>query len=260
MKLFGWLSKIKRFDAYYFLTLVILAIAFCGLPDISLPHGRPHHSPATKEQKTSHMLTFKKYGRRLGLCTGTAIGPHAILTAAHCNEGLDATDVTIDLATEDHVLMAASGDGRDHLILLVGGTPFTNIETVVQAKPVVGESVILFGDGGGNYPPEVKTGKVIACEDDSDIDAAAGEFCTSIHVIPGDSGSAVYNLKGEIVGITTYQTFETNPSSEIGFSLDFSVTQLATAAAFDGKNWSKPEPSRANHDSLDDMLRHMFGN
>ena len=198
------LGKIKvkvNFHFYYFLTLSMLALAFFGVPDLKLPHGKKPSVPVTRELRASHMIDMFADDQRAGTCSATAIGPHAILTAEHCVKRGETTAVTLDLATEKHEILGAAFDGRDHVILVLGGSPFTAYEKPVLATAfITGETVTIFGDGGREYPPRPLYGKVTNCEDPSDIDSAAAEVCFSLPVIPGDSGSAVYNVHGEIVG------------------------------------------------------------
>ena len=223
-----------RLDFYYFLSVGLLALfLFGGMP--SIPHFKTHkHSAPTAEQRTSHMVTFfDEKGKKLGDCTSTAIGPNAFLTADHCNDEGEGKLVSFDLSTEKHILIAHAEDNRDHVIYLFFGSPFTHIETVKTKAAVVGETVTIYGNIRGEYPAIPRYGKVIECDDYSELDVAAGEACYSLKVDHGDSGSAVFNTKGEIVGLVTYASEEDNGStSAIGFSLNFDAQHINAARAF----------------------------
>lgn len=192
---------------------------------------------------------YNGLGEELGQCSATAIGPHAFLTAQHCDERGKAKQVRIDLATEKHDLIAATTDNRDHIIFLVDGTPFTNLVDVHQLQVLggVGRDVVLYGDGDEVYPPMPKYGKITNCDDPSDIDAASGILCTTIHPIEGDSGSAIYNAEGEIVGLLTYGAPD---GSSVGFALNFTADQLATAKTFNGE---LPKPD------INNLIQEMIG-
>ena len=245
---------IRRFDFYYFLSLGLLSLALFGVPTFTHPHQRAKlPSAMPRERLASHAIWYKDpYGGFFGLCSGTAIGPHSIITAAHCNEKNQAAEIALDESTETHKILAVTGDGHDHEIYLLDGTPFTNIEPFKQAMTFkMGETVTIFGDGARAYPPVPKYGAIQECEDPSDVDAAAGEHCTSIHVVPGDSGSAIYNVKGEIIGLVTYQDTSTSPSSEAGFATHFSPEVLEKAKTFNGTDEDlpgRPKPIRSPFD------------
>jgi Peptidase S46 len=248
----------KRIDFYYFLTLGLLMFALGQLPIPQPKHGMQKSVVTQKEQKTQHAIWLKDdRDRDEGLCTGTAIGPHAVMFATHCLESKP-KEVSIDLATETHEILNSVDDGRDHSILLLDGTPFKNIEIVTPGIAVIGQTVTLYGDGGAAYPPVPKYGTVIDCEDPSDMDAAAGQFCSTIHAIPGDSGSAVFNTKGEIVGITTYLEEGTYPTGSRDFALNFTPKQLNDAATFDGIEKDSPKPA-FKLTTEDDIFGRIFG-
>jgi len=237
--------------------LILLAVFSFIAP--TLPHGRaPLPATVRPEQKASHYLLLRGAYRALGTCTGTAIGPHAILTAAHCDQDDSVRSVQIDLATETHEILSTATDGRDHIILLVDGTPFTNIEKVVYDVAVVGQPVVFYGVGGGHYPPVAKYGFVEDCQDPSDLDAAAGQFCFGARAIPGDSGSAVYDAEGHVVGIVTYLDRSTEPSSTIGYALNFTEKQIADASSFDGVKTPKPVVA-VEHKKTCDLFSAAFG-
>ena len=223
---------LRRIDFYYFLTLGLILYTLVGFPSCNhKPKAHPSHN-VTRQQLASHATIFREDGEDLGLCTSTAIGPHAFIVAAHCDESEDADTIHFDLATEDHHIIAITDDGRDHRIYLIDGTPFKNFVLVHQVVSTVGEVETIYGVGGAAYPPVAKYGVATACEDPSDLDAASGIQCSTIPVIPGDSGSAIYNNKAEIVGLVTYHDGSVSPSAEIGFALNFPQAQLDKAATF----------------------------
>jgi hypothetical protein len=226
----------KRFDVYflYFLSLSILSFALFGTP--SLPHFKHTvvKAAVTHEQKASHKIVFlKTNGDVAGSCTSTAIGPHAVLTAEHCNEGLRSKTVQFDLSLENDDILAVVRDGRDHVIYLLDGAPFKNIEEVKSAPSLLGETVTVYGNDLGSYPATTHYGKAVDCQDPSDLDEDAGERCYTLQIQRGDSGAAIYNTKGQVVGLLTYGNKATDGgATSVGFALNFTPDVYAVAAKF----------------------------
>lgn len=249
-------TQMKGFGFYYFLTVTLIVLALYGkaayncVTAESVPQASEYANHPTKEQRASHMVQFySKNGRELSQCSSTAIGPHAFLTAEHCDERHEAKQVSFDLATEKHNLVVVTSDNRDHVIYLVDGTAFSNVVDVDQVPARIGEDAVLYGDGDGMYPPLPKFGTVANCYDPSDIDAASGIICFSTTIIPGDSGAAVYNSKGGILGLLTYGAPD---DTSVGFALNFSAAQIAGAKNFDGK-------AEASEDDINTMIQQMLG-
>jgi len=85
------------------------------------------------EELSAHRIAFlDKRGDVDAQCSATAIGPHAFMTAAHCNDA-DQPDVQvrIDLSTRRFNLIAVTEDRRDHVIYLTDAT-FTNYINVKE--------------------------------------------------------------------------------------------------------------------------------
>lgn len=211
---------------YYWLSLAVILIICFGTPNIHKEKHAPTNSGVfTSEQRTQHLVEFFDEDKKpLGVCTGTAIDRHEVLTAEHCDDNEhDAAFVRFDAAKEYHKVLAGISDNADHIILMVAGTPFKNLapREKVADDVTVGETVTMYGDGDNEYPPKPRYGKVVPCNDPSDLDQEARIQCYSFSVNPGDSGSAVFNVKGEIVGLLTYKFADERDHSDWaeGFAL-----------------------------------------
>ena len=126
----------------------------------------------------------------------------------------------------------AATDGRDHLMVALSESPFKNtVDISSDHKPlVVGEKLHIYGCGGRQFPCELKEGVFSNRDEVSDVDQSAQYGDYSISVIPGDSGSAVYNSQNEVVALITYESIESKTFffysykiiSASGFDLNFS--------------------------------------
>src|ERR1035437_6132627 len=82
-----------------------------------------------------------------GHCSGTAVGPHAFLTAQHCFKNSNLIRIGND--TNPTHILAALIDGHDHVIYLVD-RDFLTWSAIDQRTLNVGESVHQWGAPGDN--------------------------------------------------------------------------------------------------------------
>lgn len=184
------------------------------------------------------MITYVKGTRDIGECTGTAIAPHAIMTATHCTDHGTNT-LHLDYSTRIYTVQKVLTDGRDHDIYLIDGPALKNLVTYRTREAKEGEHVYMYGDGEGQYPSRRLDGSVIPTGDPSDVDAEQKERAFTLHVIPGDSGSAIYADDGSIIALTTYTV--TSPGEHfwnkdfvycVGFQPGFTQDQILQAQSF----------------------------
>jgi Trypsin len=213
--------------------LLGLILGFLIFPALFVTtHKHKHTATITPERKATHMITYyDENGKRIGLCTGTAVGPHALLTAVHCDEGEDATPIiSLDLSVKKFHIIGYVADDRDHIIYHLDGPEFTNTVTIKERKARLGETVTSYGNGREDFPQHTYFGNVVVDDnggDTSDVDAADGVACFSIPAIPGDSGSAVYGTDGNVVALITYGAeTEDGQGRAVGFALNFSPEVL----------------------------------
>lgn len=216
----------KKFIAGLAVALILAVGTACHKPRTT------HHERLTPERAATHsIIYYKSPGKDVGQCTGTAIGPHAILTGAHCNEGEELVKhISLDYSTRYYTILEIITDEQDHDIYILDGPAFTNFVQVHAREAKIGEHVVSYGTGGKSYPPHTYDGYAehdIVSEDQSDVDAAEGAHAFSLPVVPGDSGSAVYANDGSLVALVTWGNDRVDPETleitgeAVGSALNF---------------------------------------
>jgi hypothetical protein len=181
------------------------------------------------------MVVFLRGTRAVGECTATAIGPHALLTASHCNKDDKLTKIHLDLVLNDYHIQKTLTDNRDHDIYLIDGPPLHNFVEYKVRPAKSWERVHIYGDGEGQYPPRRLDGIKLPFDDFSEIDQSQGVVRFGMEVIPGDSGSAVIAEDGSIVAVTTYLWKENEQDkhwSTVDFLPAFTDEQITEAFTF----------------------------
>ncbi len=195
-------------------------------------------------QKATHLIIFMDGNRGKSLCTATAIGPHALMTASHCNKDEKLTTIHLDIVFTDFHIQKTLTDDRDHDIYLIDGPSLQNTVPykVRAAKP--GEHVHLYGNGDGEYPAHREDGVQTPFNDPSEIDHQEGVVQFSTEVIAGDSGSAVISDEdGSIVGVTSYlwTDKDTKVVTAVDFLPGFTDSQITEAITFaPSLDWKPP--------------------
>jgi hypothetical protein len=168
----------------------------------------------TEQQKATVTIVMASLVKGHAGCSATAIAPHVLLTAEHCN----VEDGTLYL-NQNHKPFANGlkvtekyFDNNDHMVMVVPGVEFKHfIEyRADKVRPVQqGEHVYLWGNPAlvmNQYREGYASGVmhfVITAADDIN---ASGPFTTfAMPVVGGDSGSAVFSdVDGQLVGVTTW--------------------------------------------------------
>ena len=221
---------------------------------LNLKHPTQTEKPfdTTPQRQATHMVILFDGDKSISECTATAIGPHALLTAAHCNDVRHLTKIRMDLSRKYFHIQKTLSDDRDHEIYLIDGPAFQNFVPYVVRPARMGEHVYLYGNGHGQYPSRRLDGRRISWDDPSEVDGAAGIQHFTMPVIHGDSGSAIFADDGSIVAVTSYLWKDNNdeedeedvkPRTTVDFMPGFTADQIAEATSFN-PNPNFVEPSR----------------
>ena len=220
------------------LIALFLAIALACTPALAMPR----HPESTAQRKAAHQIVFDvqhtdeddtvEIGH--GLCTASAIGPHALLTATHCDAGQ--TTLSVDNSLTPITIISRIADGADHTIFLVNGPAFN--DTMGQFYSTkgdkMGDRIFLYGDGGGMFPPQYRVGyrmgSIVMTTKEAPEGMPTGElWLFDVSIIGGDSGSAIYNEHGQLVTIVTYGMGDHYCGA---YPLHFTQTQIDQAEQF----------------------------
>ena len=195
---------------------ILLMLSMVALPASAF---NPEKSP---QRKDAHMIVFvihekDEFGQDYtgkALCSASALGKHALLTAGHCDMG--ETEVTVDNELSPRPIFSRINDGEDHVIFLVGGSAFKDTMAKfyspdTYAPDKVGDEVFLYGDGAGIFPPQFRLGRsmgtiVIPDKELSGMLVSDPNLLMfDISIVGGDSGSAIYDKHtGNLVTLVTY--------------------------------------------------------
>jgi len=136
------------------------------------------------------------------MCSATAIGPHTLLTASHCEQASNKLD--IEGIEGPATIVKIIRDDNDHTIYYLSGVQFPTYSTVDLAHELaVGEDVFQFGFPGkwaklyrrGYYMGNPEHG------DASKIEPVISLFDFSVW--HGDSGSGVFDSEGNLIAVVS---------------------------------------------------------
>jgi hypothetical protein len=216
-------------------TFVLALMLALGL-SVPVPQPQPTtptfviKTPIEQQHETAHRLRiYDIHGEAgfkvvVGGCSGTVIGPHAILTAQHCFANTNL--VGLDMDVQPTQITSAILDGNDHVIYIVNRT-FTQWSSVDENPLTVGEQIHYWGNPGqldvygyGYFKESIPFMEV----------DPSGTFIFQhfvMRVLHGDSGAGMFNDAGDIVAVVSMGDESAN-----GYCLPlvFTQAQLNTAA------------------------------
>lgn len=123
-----------------------------------------------------------------GLCSGTAVGRDLVLTAAHCF----ADNRLLRINDREAYALKIVRSGRDHALVRVT-IQFQQWATV-GVNPRAGEAIRWIGNPAG-LRSVYRFGYV--------VHVGSREILIQAPVFGGDSGSGIFNERGQLVGVVT---------------------------------------------------------
>lgn len=159
-------------------------------------------------------------------CTGTyVLNKHTIITATHCitqDDGIVQNEGPVQVDTLNTTYSVVANDDHDHVLLRVGGIPEGKRPARLRIGPIAkGEPVYLWGNPFG-YRDVLRIGYYMGAYTEGD------KLAFSMNTINGDSGSAYFNRRGEVIAVNWGYTYAP-PNTSLARPLSFTATQLAAA-------------------------------
>lgn len=156
-------------------------------------------------------------------CSATVIGPHAIISAAHCFDW----PYTLTIHGQPVAVKRVMLDGHDHIILFVGmrfGTWSQHAHFGTQGDPVY-----IIGNPG-DLTEQFRHGYIAGQI------AVRGELADSydLRIFPGDSGSGIFDASGRLIGVVSFIYTMENETGQLTIAGSFPM-------AFTAKQWREAE-------------------
>ena len=191
-----------------------LGIAACALPP----------KPTLPKVHVSHAATvFLEMGHE-STCSGTIIGPHAVLTATHC---LSNPRLPLRVGYVEVRVITRIDDHADHTIVFVDQTYSSWAEH--GGEPVAGEAVTMYGNPGP-HRDWTRCGAVIGHESDDGKDITLFD----LNAFFGDSGSGIFDKDGLLIGVLDVVSLDMVGGVELkaagSYPLAFTAQEWAGAA------------------------------
>jgi hypothetical protein len=176
------------------------------------------------------------------LCSATAIGPQALLTATHCE--LPSNQLTLQGKGNNPditvIIDKQIRDGSDHTILLISGYKFLSYALVdLEHKFDFGQDVFIIGNPHG-FSNVFRRGYVAGSSSFSGFtEGIIPEVLLEIHTGEGDSGAAMFDANGTVIGLIDGNDIHGNSLDDpqrfvMSYALVFTLTpdQIKEAVAY----------------------------
>jgi hypothetical protein len=219
---------VRKLFSFVLLATVVQAFASAPAADFK----------AQQHKATITIVMSDKDDARSAGCSATAIAPHVILTAEHCNvkDGrlyLNQNDKPFENGLK---ITEKYFDHNDHMLMVVPGVEFKHFVVYNAAKirsAKQGEHVYLWGNPAlmmDQYREGYVSGTMHFSNKElgNQINASGNFTMLAVPVVGGDSGSAVFSADdGQLVGITTWSIF--NGKFLGSYPLQFTQEQIDQA-------------------------------
>jgi S1-C subfamily serine protease len=190
--------------------LALCVLALCALAAAAgIAHAR------TGAARDGIVIVMTKLGFQGGAAAGTGmvLTPSGqVVTNNHVIAGATTVSVTVPSTRRTYTAQVVGYDVADDVALLQlrDASSLTTVTRGNSAAVAVGDAVTAVGNAGGAGSLSSAAGKVIAVgrsiragDDEGRSESLTGLIETNAHVRPGDSGGALLDSGGRVVGMVT---------------------------------------------------------
>jgi V8-like Glu-specific endopeptidase len=191
-------------------------------------------TPSKVQPTTYHIRQSVLSGA--AFCSATAIGPHALITATHCEQPTDSIDIQ-GFPDSEVTVVSRIRDEQDHTILLLKGIEFKDFANINETYSLQqGDEVFMFGNPG-NWANIFRKGYYAGrTNEGSPFNKEPDELLFDINIGHGDSGAALFNSNGDIVALVTGIIPDSDRANALqlsfAFPLGFTPSDLTKAKTF----------------------------
>jgi hypothetical protein len=169
----------------------------------------------------------------LSHCSATAIGPHTLLTASHCEVATD--DIGID-GKDVAKITRIVRDNFDHSILYLKDVTF-KVWAEFDKEGQIGDDVFIFGNPG-HFDDLLRKGYIAghAPFHIEEVNLDIPITLLDLNGFFGDSGSGVFNTNGKLIGVVSTLSVQQSDKAQSKYMgmmpMNFTEQQLEEARKF----------------------------
>lgn len=158
-------------------------------------------------------------------------GNGVIVTNAHVVKGADELKVVLNDRREFEAKVVAQDEETDLAILRIDteGEIMPSLRVGAGAQPEIGDIVLAIGNPFG--VGQTVTSGIISALGRTNVSDISSAIQTDAAVNPGNSGGALVNLQGELIGVNTAIFSRSGGSNGIGFAIPSVLVERAIDSA-----------------------------